>query len=150
VYYFPVILTESFGFSPRLALILSGVDFISLMFWGSCASLLIDRFGRKPLMLFGAVGCGICFTLVTVGLAIGTKPTLAMSVSFIFGYHLFYVSRYLYSVTPQTIVLTVPDRVYHSSVSHSFTRLKSTPLECAALEIPSPWSQIGFSSTWLS
>ncbi|THW40777.1 hexose carrier protein [Aureobasidium pullulans] len=95
VYYFPVILTESFGFSPRLALILSGVDFVSLMFWGSCASLLIDRFGRKPLMLFGAVGCGICFTLVTVGLAIGTKPTLAMSVSFIFGYHLFYGVSFL-------------------------------------------------------
>lgn len=73
-------------------MILSGVDFISLMFFGSIMSLLIDRFGRKPLMLFGAIGCGVCFTLVTVGLAINSKASLAMSVSFIFGYHLFYVS----------------------------------------------------------
>ncbi|KAI4800580.1 hexose carrier protein [Aureobasidium sp. EXF-8845] len=95
VYYFPVILTQSFGFSPRLALILSGVDFISLMFFGSIMSLLIDRFGRKPLMLFGAIGCGVCFTLVTVGLAINSKASLAMSVSFIFGYHLFYGVSFL-------------------------------------------------------
>lgn len=93
VYYFPVILTNSFGFSPRLALILAGVDFISLMIWGSLMALLIDRFGRKPLMLFGSIGCGICFTLVTVGLAIGSKATYAMAVAFIFGYHLFYVSQ---------------------------------------------------------
>lgn len=55
-------------------------------------ALLIDRFGRKPLMLFGAIGCGVCFTITTIGLAIGTKQTYAMSVAFIFGYHLFYVS----------------------------------------------------------
>ncbi|KAK3669300.1 hypothetical protein LTR78_010838 [Recurvomyces mirabilis] len=95
VYYFPVILTNSFGFSPRLALILSGVDFISLMVWGSLMALLIDRFGRKPLMLFGAIGCGICFTITTIGLAIGTKATFAMSVSFIFGYHMFYGVSFL-------------------------------------------------------
>jgi hypothetical protein len=82
---------ESFGFSARLALILSGIDFISLMFFGSLVTVFIDRYGRKPLMLFGSIGCGICFTLVTVGLGIGTKPSYAMSVSFIFGYHLFYV-----------------------------------------------------------
>jgi MFS family permease len=92
VYYFPVILTQSFGFSPRLALILAGVDFISLMFWGSMITVLIDRYGRKPLMLFGSIGCGLCFTLTTIGLGIGTKATYAMSVAFIFGYHLFYVS----------------------------------------------------------
>jgi len=95
VYYFPVILTNSFGFSPRLALILSGVDFTSLMVWGSLMALLIDRFGRKPLMLFGAIGCGACFTITTIGLALGTKATYAMSVSFIFGYHMFYVSNAL-------------------------------------------------------
>ena len=95
VYYFPVILVDSFGFSPRLALILAGVDFISLMFFGSIMALLIDRFGRRPLMLFGSIGCGICFTLVVVGLALDTKPSLAMAVSFIFAYHGFYGVSFL-------------------------------------------------------
>ena len=55
-------------------------------------TLLIDRYGRKPLMLFGSIGCGVCFTLTAIGLGIGTKPSYAMSVAFIFGYHMFYVS----------------------------------------------------------
>ena len=93
VYYLPVILTQSFGFSPRLALILAGVDFTSLMFWGSIITLFIDRWGRKPLMLFGSIGCGICFVICTIGLALGTQKTYAMAVSFIFGYHIFYVSH---------------------------------------------------------
>ena len=91
VYYFLVILTQSFGFSPRLALVLSAVDFLTLCFWGSLITLPNDRFGRKPLMLFGSIGCGVCFTMVTIGLGIGTKSTHAMSIAFIFGYHLFYV-----------------------------------------------------------
>ncbi|OAL31214.1 hypothetical protein AYO20_08269 [Fonsecaea nubica] len=95
VYYFPVILTKSFGFSNRLALILSAIDFISLCVWGSVIMLLIDRFGRVPLMLFGSIGCGVCFTLTTIGLGIGTKASYAMAVSFMFGYHLFYGLSYL-------------------------------------------------------
>jgi hypothetical protein len=94
VYYFPVILVDSFGFSARMALILSAIDFITLCLWGSMITLVIDRFGRKPLMLMGSIGCGICFTLTTVGLALGTKPSNAMAVSFMFGYHLFYVRKF--------------------------------------------------------
>ena len=90
-------------------MILAGVDFTSLMIWGSVMALLIDRYGRKPLMLFGAIGCGICFTLVTIGLAIGTKPTYAMSVAFIFGYHLFYVS--FRPTTTQVPPLTLSGRL---------------------------------------
>ena len=91
VYYFPVILTQSFGFSSRMAVVLSGVDFLALCFFGYLASILLDRVGRKPLMYFGSIRCGVCFTLVTLGLALATKASYAMSVSFIFGYHLFYV-----------------------------------------------------------
>jgi hypothetical protein len=103
VYYFPVILTKSFGFSNRLALILSAVDFISLCVWGSVIMLLIDRFGRVPLMLFGSIGCGLCFTLTTIGLGVGTKASYAMAVSFMFGYHLFYV-RLLPALFPKHLV----------------------------------------------
>jgi MFS family permease len=120
-----------------MALILSAVDFMALCLWGSLIMLVIDRYGRKPLMLQGAIGCGICFTLTTIGLGIGTKPSYAMAVSFMFGYHLFYVS---------------PDRLFHlceiqvvniyrasrSSQSPSSTPLKLIPPACAASVIPSP------------
>ncbi|ODM17311.1 hypothetical protein SI65_06986 [Aspergillus cristatus] len=68
-----------------MALILSAVDSISLMFWGSMAGLLIDRIGRK--------GSSLCFALVAVGLRYGGADNKGMSilaVVFIFVYYVFY------------------------------------------------------------
>ncbi|CAO2656677.1 Nn.00g054800.m01.CDS01 [Neocucurbitaria sp. VM-36] len=87
VYYLPVIFTQSFGFSPRLALILSAVDFLSLCFWGLMISFVIDRVGRKNLMLYGALGQSFCFAMAAIGLGIGTMTMNGVAVAFIFMYH---------------------------------------------------------------
>jgi sugar porter (SP) family MFS transporter len=92
VYYLPIVLTQSFGFTPRLALILSAVDFMSLCFWGTVAAFLIDRVGRRKLMMMGAFMDGVCFTLAAVGLSLGTHLGSVMAVAFIFLYFVFYVS----------------------------------------------------------
>ncbi|KAJ5753764.1 uncharacterized protein N7511_007917 [Penicillium nucicola] len=92
-YYLPVVLTRSVGLDNRMALILSAVDSMSLMFWGFVAALLIDRIGRKRLMLFGAAGSSLCFALVAVGLRYGGPSNRGMSilaVVFIFVYYVFY------------------------------------------------------------
>jgi len=72
----PVILTQSFGFSNQLALILTAVDFISLMIWGSVVMLVIDRWGRRKLMLLGCFRMGCSFTVAVIGLALKTKSLL--------------------------------------------------------------------------
>jgi sugar porter (SP) family MFS transporter len=92
VYYLPVILTQSFGFSNQLALILTAVDFISLMVWGSVVMLAIDRWGRRKLMLLGAFGMGCSFTVAVIGLALKTKASYAVAVTGIFVYNVFFVS----------------------------------------------------------
>lgn len=94
-YYLPVVLVRSFGMSERLALILSAVDSMSLMFWGAVAALLIDRIGRRRLMLWGVACSGICFALVAVGLRYGgpgnnNDGMTIMAVVFIFMYYVFY------------------------------------------------------------
>ncbi|KAJ5964199.1 uncharacterized protein N7479_004075 [Penicillium vulpinum] len=92
-YYLPVVLTRSVGLDNRMALILSAVDAMSLMLWGCVAALLIDRIGRKRLMLFGAAGSSLCFALVAVGLRYGGPDNKSMSilaVVFIFVYYIFY------------------------------------------------------------
>ncbi|KAF4768663.1 hypothetical protein N7455_000317 [Penicillium solitum] len=92
-YYLPVVLTRSVGLDNRMALILSAVDSMSLMFWGCVAAMLIDRIGRKRLMLFGAAGSSVCFALVAVGLRYGGPDNKGMSVLavvFIFVYYIFY------------------------------------------------------------
>jgi MFS family permease len=92
VYYLPVILTQSFGFSNQLALILTAVDFISLMIWGSVVMLAIDRWGRRKLMLLGAFGMGCSFTVAVIGLALKTKASYAVAVTGIFVYNVFFVN----------------------------------------------------------
>ena len=92
-YYLPIVLTRSVGLSSRLSLILSACDSVSLMFWGAVAALVIDRFGRKKLLLMGVTASSICFALVAVGLRYGGPDSRGMSilaVVFIFMYYVFY------------------------------------------------------------
>lgn len=92
-YYLPIVLTRSVGLNNRLALILSACDSMSLMFWGAVAALLIDRVGRKRLLLMGVTASSICFALVAVGLRYGGPGNKGMSilaVVFIFMYYVFY------------------------------------------------------------
>ncbi|KAJ9480621.1 hypothetical protein VN97_g12927 [Penicillium thymicola] len=97
-YYLPVVLTRSVGLDNRMALILSAVDAMSLMFWGGIATMLIDRVGRKRLMLFGSAGSAVCFALVAVGLRYGGPNNRGMSIMavvFIFLYYVFYGMSFL-------------------------------------------------------
>jgi len=57
------------------------------------AGFLIERVGRKRLMLLGVSGSGICSALVAVGLHYGGADNRGMSVLaivFIFVYYVFY------------------------------------------------------------
>lgn len=94
-YYLPIVLVRSFGFSNRLALILSAVDSISLMFWGGMAAFLIDRVGRRKLMLMGAFMNSVCFSMAAMGLSFGTPKMDILAVTFIFLYYVFYGMSFL-------------------------------------------------------
>jgi MFS family permease len=94
-YYLPIVLERSFGMTDRLALILSAVDSMSLMFWGTMAAFLIDRIGRKRLLLWGVACSGVCFALVAIGLRYSghdnsNKGMSIFAVVFIFMYYVFY------------------------------------------------------------
>lgn len=91
-YYLPVVLKRSFGFSDRLALILSAVDSMQWMFWAGMATLVIERVGRRRLLIFGAAGQCLCFAMAALGLGINTKALNGVAVAFIFLYYFFFVS----------------------------------------------------------
>ncbi|KAK0251647.1 hypothetical protein B0A54_12143 [Friedmanniomyces endolithicus] len=90
-YYLPVVLERSFGFSPRMALILSATASMNWMFWGAMNTLAIERVGRKNLMIFGATGCSVCFAVTAIGLGIGSKVSNGVAVAFIFMFYVFFV-----------------------------------------------------------
>jgi sugar porter (SP) family MFS transporter len=143
VYYMPVILTTSFGFSNRTALILSACDFMSLCVWGSIVMLVIDKWGRKNLMLLGATAQGICFGIAAAGLAVGTHASDAVAVTAIFLYHVFFVSHSFFGVViarsyiQRGIQLTLLCRDYPSYPFHSVIPPKSTLNGCEMLAVPS-------------
>lgn len=94
-YYLPVVLKNSFGFSARMSLVLSVVDFVAFGVWAFLGTLLIDRVGRKKLLMIGALGQSICFGMAALGLSFDTRPMAAFAVSFIFVFYVFQVSKAL-------------------------------------------------------
>jgi sugar porter (SP) family MFS transporter len=94
--YLPIVLTRSVGLSDRLALILSACNSMGLMLWATLAMFLIDSFGRKNLLLIGALGQSICFFMVAVGLRVGGYGMSIFTVAFIFVYEIFFGLSYLH------------------------------------------------------
>ncbi|KAJ5622739.1 hypothetical protein N7490_011344 [Penicillium lividum] len=93
--YLPVVLTRSIGLSDHLALILSAVYSHLLTIWAMASMLAIDSLGRRTLLLFGAVGQGVAFILIAVGIYLDTYPMSIFSVVFIFVYNLFFGISFL-------------------------------------------------------
>jgi MFS family permease len=85
-YYLPVVFS-SLGVSRNMSLILSACNAMNLMVSTCFGALYIETFGRKKMMLWGAVGQSICFALVAAGLAIATKQWEAVAVAFVFAYY---------------------------------------------------------------
>ncbi|KAF9893034.1 hypothetical protein FE257_012445 [Aspergillus nanangensis] len=94
-YYLPVVLKRSFKFSDRMSLILSAVDSMQWMFWAGMASFVIDRVGRRRLLIFGSAGQSLCFAMAAIGLAIDTKPMNGVAVAFIFLFYFFFGLSFL-------------------------------------------------------
>ncbi|KAJ6099681.1 hypothetical protein N7467_001216 [Penicillium canescens] len=94
-YYLPVVLKRSFGFSDRMALVLSAVDSMQWMFWAGMAVFVIDRIGRRRLLIYGAAGQCLCFAMAALGLGIGTHALNGVAVAFIFLYYFFFGLSFL-------------------------------------------------------
>lgn len=84
-YYLPVVF-GTLGLSRRIALILSGCNVINLMLSSALGAVFIDRYGRVPLMFWGALAQGVCFIFVAAGLSQGSYEWSAVAVAGVFFY----------------------------------------------------------------
>ncbi|TVY32146.1 Sugar transporter [Lachnellula subtilissima] len=89
-YYFPIILTENIGLSEFMARVLTGCNATSYMISSGLCFWMIERFGRRSLMLSGLVlQCG---AYVMVALAVGLLAIApfqwgAVAITFLFFYY---------------------------------------------------------------
>lgn len=89
-YYFPIILTKNLGLSTLLARILTGANATSYMISSGLAFWMIERFGRRSLMMSGLALQ--CFAYVTVALSVGLLNTApfqwgSVAITFLFFYY---------------------------------------------------------------
>ncbi|KAK9427701.1 hypothetical protein V1505DRAFT_379274 [Lipomyces doorenjongii] len=70
-----------------MSLILTGCNTINLFIATFVASFYVDTFGRKKMMFYGYLAQGICYTLVSIALGIGTKKWNIVATAFIFLYY---------------------------------------------------------------
>ena len=109
---------ELLGFDTAMAEYLTQGNYISYFFLMTFAWLLIDRVGRRFLMVIGAFGIAVCFIILTVlsGLASNCKglgiPNLAVSIP---GSVALFVATGLFGIGWLAQVWLIPTEIYPST-----------------------------------
>ncbi|KAJ6157695.1 hypothetical protein N7470_005287 [Penicillium chermesinum] len=65
-YYLPTVLETSVGLDSHMASLLTACDAISYMVFAGFAVLLVERIGRRGLMLISTLGQCLCFLMITI------------------------------------------------------------------------------------
>lgn len=88
LYYMPLLFQNSLGLDENLSLILAAINSVNMLISLILATFfVVERVGRRKLMIGGAAGQGTCFLLVAVGIAVNNHSGSILS---IFGMFLFY------------------------------------------------------------
>lgn len=90
-YYAPVIFQNSMGLTRNLSLILGGAAQCTYLVGSAIPVLLMDRFGRRALLLSCTVGLCFCFVMVSILLSLeGNRQAAYGATAFIFIFQLVY------------------------------------------------------------
>ncbi|KAI0440504.1 hexose carrier protein [Xylaria telfairii] len=73
-YYLPTLLIESVGLEDRMARLISALASVAYLFASLIAAPMVERFGRRMMMLISTLIQLICFILITVLLQFAEKP----------------------------------------------------------------------------
>ncbi|KAK9319983.1 general substrate transporter [Lipomyces orientalis] len=89
-YYAPVIYQNEMKTSRNLALILGGCTEVTFLVGSALPLFVMDRFGRRNLLMISSVGLCLSFVMVAILLSIGSRGAAYGSTAFIFLFQLFY------------------------------------------------------------
>lgn len=96
-YYLPTVLIESVGFSNTMARLLAACNSISYLLFSLIGIPNVERWGRRKMLIYAALGQGTCYLFITVLLRYSGLPGYAhqkevasASVAFFFLYYVFF------------------------------------------------------------
>ncbi|QRV72389.1 Sugar (and other) transporter [Ceratobasidium sp. AG-Ba] len=85
----PVVYQNTMGLSRNLSLILGGCTAITFLLASFIPFWIIDRFGRRPLLMISSAGLSVCFLLTAVLLSTGTKSAAYGATAMVFVFQIF-------------------------------------------------------------
>ncbi|EMF16534.1 general substrate transporter [Sphaerulina musiva SO2202] len=96
-YYLPTVLIESVGFSNMMARLLAACNSVSYLLFSLIGIPNVERWGRRKMLIYAALGQGTCYMLITILLRYSELPGYAYqkevasaSVAFFFLYYVFF------------------------------------------------------------
>ena len=89
-YYAPVIYQNEMKLSRKLSLILGGCTEVTYLIGPALPLAVMDRFGRRNLLMISSAGLCLCFIMVSILLSIGSKGPAYGATAFILLFQLFY------------------------------------------------------------
>lgn len=89
-YYLPVILTGSMGLARDLSLVLAGCAQCTFLAGSAIPVFLMDRYGRRSLLMACSAGLCLCFIMVAILLSTGATGPAYAAVAFIFIFQIVY------------------------------------------------------------
>ncbi|KAK4106417.1 hexose carrier protein [Parathielavia hyrcaniae] len=89
-YYAPVIFEQSVGLSHDLSLLLAGFNGVAYFFSSLIPIWIIDRLGRRKLMLFAVVGQGACMAVLAGTVSDGSHAAGIVAVVMLFLFNFFF------------------------------------------------------------
>lgn len=100
-YYLPTVLISYVGVSNQMARLLTAVNSVTYLIVSGVAIPLVERVGRRGLMLWSTAGQGLCFLIITVLLRYSNSDTdqgqtiAKASIAFFFLYYIAFGSGML-------------------------------------------------------
>ncbi|KAJ5354927.1 hypothetical protein N7541_005971 [Penicillium brevicompactum] len=96
-YYAPTVYTDALHMSRDMSMILSGCTSLAYLVGSALPLLMMDKFGRRVLLIVSAAGLSFCFMMVAILLSFNEVQDAYGATAFIFLFQIFMVSDgYLY------------------------------------------------------
>lgn len=93
--------------SRQLSLILGGAAQCTYLVGSAIPVLLMDRYGRRSLLMICSAGLCLCFVMVAILLSLGTQGAAYGATAFIFIFQLFYGVGWLPVSRPTLLVFSL-------------------------------------------
>jgi hypothetical protein len=69
-YYMTYVFINALGMNELTARILAAAGSMDYLFFSFMAYFVIERYGRRPVMIYSSLGCSICWTIIAISMGL--------------------------------------------------------------------------------